>query len=246
MTRNDTQPRTGLIWERLQSPVSSARQALSRDQIVQTAMSIADDEGAQAITMRRIATELTSTAMALYRHVFSKEDLLDLMLDAVFGEIDLPERPSDEWRADLRTFAYQSRAVFKRHPWVMPLLVSRPTLGPNYLRWFEFSLASVADRGLDIATMTKISGVISGYVGAIVSYEVAEEANTRRIGLSEADKRTIVTPYIQQIIASGRYPNFARFFVEQVSLDPDQSFAFGIECVLDGIAVQLSQHNATT
>jgi hypothetical protein len=128
----------------------------------------------------------------------------------------------------------------------MPLLVSRPTLGPNYLRWFEFSLASVADRGLDIVTMTKISGVISGYVGAIVSYEVAEEANTRRIGLSEADKRTIVTPYIQQIIASGRYPNFARFFVEQVSLDPDQSFAFGIECVLDGIAVQLSQHNATT
>lgn len=243
MTRNEPQPSAGLIWERLQPPVSGARLALSRDKIVQTAMALADAEGLQAITMRRIATELGSTAMALYRHVFSKEDLLDLMLDAVFGEIELPQQASADWRADLRIFAYQSRTVLKLHAWVMPLLISRPTLGPNYLRWFEFSLAAVADRGLDIATMAQISGVISGYVGAVVSYEVAEEANTRRIGLSEADKRTIVTPYVQQIIASDRYPNFARFFVAQVSLDPDQSFAFGIECVLDGIAAQLSQHD---
>jgi AcrR family transcriptional regulator len=239
MTSNKPEPQTSLIWERLQQP-ASGRLALSRDQIVQTAMNIADAEGAQAITMRRIAAELGSTAMALYRHIFSKEDLLDLMLDAVFGEIALPEGPSGDWRADLRGFAYASRAVLKRHAWVMPLLISRPTLGPNYLRWFEYSLAAVADQGLDIATMAKISGVISGYVGAVVSYEVAEEQHTRRIGLSEADKRMFAAPYVEKLMASGRYPNFARFFAEEVSLDPEQSFAFGVECVLDGIAARMT------
>ena len=240
MSDDDAQPARGLIWERLQQ-ATGARLALSRDQIVRAAMAIADAEGAHAISMRRIAAELGSTAMALYRHVFSKDDLLDLMLDAVFGEIALPERPSGDWRADLRAFAYESRAVLKRHAWVLPLLVSRPTLGPSYLRWFEFSLACVTNRGLDIATTAQVVGVLTGYVAAAASYERAEEENTRRIGLTEADKRAIVTPYIQGVIASGRYPNFARFFSEQVSLDPEQSFAFGVECVLDGIAAQLAK-----
>jgi AcrR family transcriptional regulator len=245
MTNTDPQPKSGLIWERLQQAESGARLALSRAQIVRAAMTIADAEGAQAISMRRIAAELGSTAMALYRHVFSKDDLLDLMLDAVFEEIALPEQPTGDWRTDLRAFAYTSRRVFKQHPWVLPLLISRPTLGPNYLRWFEFSLACVANHGLDIATMTQIVGVLNGYTSATVSYEVAEDDHTRQIGLSEADKRAIVTPYIQRIIASGRYPNFARFFAEEVSPDPEQSFAFGIECVLDGIAAQLTQRSAT-
>jgi AcrR family transcriptional regulator len=243
MTNHDSQPKPGLIWERLQQADSSVRLALSRDQIVRAALAIAEAEGAQAISMRRIATELGSTAMALYRHVFSKDDLLDLMLDAVFGEIALPEQPAGDWRADLRMFAYASRTVLKRHPWVLSLLISRPTLGPNYLRWFEFSLACVANRGLDIATMIQVVGVLNGYISATVSYEIAEEEHTRRIGLSEADKREIITPYIQQMIASGRYPNFARFFAEEVNLDPEQSFTFGIECVLDGIAVQLAQRS---
>lgn len=238
---DQTELKGGLVWERLQQLSSSARLALSRDQIVRAAMAIADAEGAQSLSMRRIAAELGSTAMALYRHVFSKDALLDLMLDAVFGEIALPERPSGDWRADLRGLAYESRRVFKLHPWVMPLLISRPTLGPSYIGWFEFGLACLADRSLDIATIAKLFALISGYVGATVSYEVAEQEHNRRIGLSEADKRTLATPYIQQLIASGRYPNFARFFAEQVDFDPEQTFAFGIECVLDGIAAQLSQ-----
>jgi AcrR family transcriptional regulator len=245
MTSNDSQQPTGLVWERLQQQSAGGRLALSRDQIIRAAIAVADAEGAQSMTMRRIATELGSTAMALYRHVFSKDDLLDLMLDAVFGEIALPQQPSGDWRADLRTFAYESRAVLKRHAWVMPLLISRPTLGPNYLRWFEFALASVAHHGLDTTTMAQIVGVVSGYVSATVSYEVAEEEHTRRIGLSEADKRALAAPYIQRVIASGHYPTFARFFTEEVSLDPEQSFAFGIECVLDGIEVQLSKRSAT-
>lgn len=241
MNQDETSAKGRLIWERLLRQSRNEQPSLTRDQIVRVAMTIADADGVQGVTMRRIATQLGSAAMSLYRHVFSKEDLLDLMLDAVFGEIDLPQQPSGDWWADLRTFAYETRAVFKRHTWVMPLMISRPTLGPHYLRWFEFSLAAIANHGLDIATMTKVSGMVSAYVGATASYEVAEEENTRRIGLSEADKRVLVTPYVQQVIASGQYPNFARFFTEEVDLDPEQGFAFGLDCLLDGIAARLTR-----
>lgn len=232
---------TGLIWERLLQQATTPQPTLSRAQIVATALQLADKEGLSAITMRRIADVLNSAPMSLYRHIFRKEDLLDLMLDAVFGEIDLPAQPSGDWRADLRYQAQATRLVLKRHPWVMTLLTDRPTIGPNYLQWFDRSLALVAHLGLDIATMTKMVNVLHGYVIGVVTYEVAEEENTRRSGFSETDKRTYATasPYLQQIIASGRYPYFARFFNEGISPDPEQDFAFGLNCLLAGLAAGL-------
>jgi AcrR family transcriptional regulator len=239
MTKTEKTPQAGLIWERLQRPAREPQPALSREQIIRAAINIADTEGAQGITMRRIATELGAAAMSLYRHVFSKEDLLDLMLDDVFGEIALPEQPSGDWRADLQALAYASRDVFKRHPWLLPLLTSRPNIGPNYLRWFEFSLAAIADLGFDITTMAQIVSMLGGYVTAVVGYEVAEEEHNRRTGLTEDDKRMYATPYVETIIASGRYPNFARFFTAGVAIDPEQGFAFGLDCLLDGLAARM-------
>jgi len=232
-------PQAGLIWERLQQSAREPQPVLNRDQIIRAAITIADTEGAQGITMRRIAGELGAAAMSLYRHVFSKEDLLDLMLDHMFGEIALPDQPSGDWRADLHTLAYATRNVFRRHPWLIPLLTSRPNIGPNYLRWFEFSLAAVANLGFDIMTMTQIVSMLGGYVTAVVGYEVAEEEHNRRTGLTEDDKRMFATPYVQRIIASGHYPNFARFFSAGMTLDPEQGFAFGLGCLLDGLAARV-------
>ncbi len=241
MAKTPPQPKSGLIWERLAQADRPRTPGLSREQIVRAAIELADSAGTGDLTMRRLAGRLGAAPMSLYRHVASKEDLLDLMLDEVFGDMALPDAPSGDWRADLHRFAYASRDTLRRHPWAIPLLTSRPTLGPQYLRWFEFGLAAVAGQGIDTATMAQVVGLISGYVGAAVGYEAAEAEHTRRIGLDEAQKRAIATPYVGQVIASGRYPNFARWLSEGASLDPDTSFAFGIECVLDGIAVRLAQ-----
>lgn len=227
-------PPVGLIWERAPSP-------LKREQIVRAAIAVADAEGSQGVSMRRIAGELGAGAMSLYRHVSGKEDLLDLMLDEVFAEIALPATPNGDWRASLRALAHTTRAVFRRHPWVLPLLTSRPTLGPNYLRWFEFSLAAVATLGLNIQTTTQVVGVVNAYVIGVVGYELAEEENTRRTGFSEADKHRYATPYVQQVIASGKYPHFERFFAEGATPDPDQGFAFGLDSLLDGLHARLVQ-----
>lgn len=231
----------GLIWERLAQQSTSLQPALSRTHIVAVALALADAEGLQAITMRRIATALGSAPMSLYRHIAHKDDLLDLMLDAVFGEIELGPSSGD-WQTDLRTLAQGTRVIFMRHPWIMPLLNSRPTIGPNYLRWFDHSLGIVASLGLDIATISQLIGVLFGYVIGVVNYEVAEAETTRRTGFNEDDKRAYATasPYLQQIISSGHYPHFARYFNATVAVDPEQSFAFGLDCLLAGFTARLA------
>src|SRR5579875_873513 len=95
--------------------------ALSREQIVRAAIDVADAEGADAISMRRIARELNAGTMSLYWHVSSKEELLDLMLDAIDGEMEVPE-PSGDWRADLRAIARGIRTGLLRHRWVMDFM----------------------------------------------------------------------------------------------------------------------------
>ena len=103
---------------------------LSRAEIVAAAIAVADAEGPDAISMRRIARELRAGPMSLYWHVGSKEELLDLMLESIETEVEAPE-PSGDWRADLRAFAHQARAGMLRHRWAMEFLGGRPPSGPN-------------------------------------------------------------------------------------------------------------------
>ena len=226
------------IWDRLQ--IRADQPALNRRQIVQTAIAIADVAGVEGISMRRIAAELGAGPMSLYRHVFSKDDLLDLMIDEVFGEIMLPDVTSGAWRHNLMMLAQETRRVFRRHPWLSAVLNSRPTLGPNYMRWFECSLAALALLNLEVETMMQMVGTLYAYVGGVVGYEVAEEEHVRRTGLTAEDKRSYATPYMEQLIERGQHPNFARFFRAGIQLDPEQGFEFGLQCLLDGFAVRLS------
>jgi AcrR family transcriptional regulator len=109
---------------------------LSRAEIVAAAIAVADGEGPDAITMRRIARELGAGAMSLYWHVGSKEELLDLMLESIEAEIEVPE-PSGDWRADLGVFAHRTRTAMSRHRWAMEFIGSRPPSGPNDARNLE-------------------------------------------------------------------------------------------------------------
>jgi AcrR family transcriptional regulator len=229
---------TTLIWARL-APEREAQPALSRGQIVSAAMRLADAEGLGSITMRRVAAELGAGAMSLYRHVAGKNDVLDLLLDEAFREITLPAGPSDDWQAGLRQMARETRRTLKRHPWLAVLLSSRPPLGPHYLRYFDSLLGTVAGLGLDIQTMVRVVGTVHVYVLGYVSYELGEEENTRQTGLSEADKHRIAAPYVQAIIDSGRYPNFARFFASGSATPTDEDFAFGLDALLAGLAAHL-------
>jgi len=220
---------------------------LSRAEIVATAIAVADAEGPDAISMRRIARELRAGPMSLYWHVGSKEELLDLMLESIEAEVEAPE-PSGHWRADLQVFAHRIRAAMSRHRWAMDFLGGRPPSGPNDARNLERLLGILDGLDLDARTTMDILGTLATYVMGAVIREAQEIRGQRDQELAAADLpaeelQAERERYRKWFEASGQYPRIARLL--EAGIDPDapetrdERFEFGLACVLDGIAARL-------
>ena len=153
-------------------------QSLSRAEIVDAAIAIADAEGADAVSMRRIAQVLNAGTMSLYWHVANKDHLLDLMIDALMAEVAIPELSGD-WRTDLQAFARNNRTMLLRHLWVMDFVGGRPPLGPNMLLGSERLLASFDGTGLDPGTTMNILGTVQTYVLGAALREMREARQQR-------------------------------------------------------------------
>jgi AcrR family transcriptional regulator len=220
---------------------------LSREEIIRAAIAVADAEGPDAISMRRIARELRAGAMSLYWHVTSKEELIDLMFDSLEAEIGVPERTGD-WRADLRELAHRQRAGLLRHPWVMEFVASRPPSGPNDARNLELMLGMLSGLGLDARMTVDILMTVMTYVLGAVLREVQEIRSDRNRVEVEA---TMTAEEIDAererfrkwLADADRYPNIQRMM--EADIDPDaaetrdERFEFGLDCLLDGIAARL-------
>jgi AcrR family transcriptional regulator len=220
--------------------------ALSRAEIVDAAIAIADSEGSAAISMRRIAQVLRAGTMSLYWHVANKEQLLDLMLDALFGEIQVPE-PSGDWRADLRRQARNERAVLLRHAWVMDFIGGRPPLGPNTLLLMDRLLGALDGIDIDIATAMQILGTVQTYVMGSVLREMQEarvERDEEQADITDEAWEPMRSAWRDRLAADGRFSRVVRFL--DAGIDPDaaetrdERFEFGLDCVIDGIAAKLA------
>jgi len=220
---------------------------LSRAEIVDAAIAIADAEGSDAVSMRRIAQVLRAGTMSLYWHVANKEQLLDLMLDTLLGEVEVPE-PSGDWRADLRTQARNERAMLLRHAWVMDFLGGRPPLGPNTLLLMDRLLASLDGLGLELTAAMNILGTVQTYVMGSVLREMQEARSQRdheQSGITEQEWEPARAAWRDRLAADGRFTRVVRFL--DAGIDPDAAetrddrFEFGLDCVIDGIAAKLAQ-----
>src|SRR5581483_7472608 len=143
-----------LIWERAEPAGRGATPPPSREQIVAAAFEIADKEGLHAVSVKRVASKLRIPAPRLEAYLVSREDLLDLMLDGAFGEIEPADEGAD-WRSRLRAVAHATQVTAQRHPWLRLLAGTRTPCGPNGLRHSERALAAVDGIGLDASTMTQ-------------------------------------------------------------------------------------------
>lgn len=237
MGAGEEQNAVPLVWSRARP--APRRQAMSADRIVVRALHIADTEGLEALSMRRVAADLGSGTTSLYRHVANRDELLDLMMDAIQGA-EPPAVPTGDWRADLARVAHRLRRVLLRHPWAGTLMTTRPSLGPHHLRQMDNALAAAAQLTPDATLAANVIALLTRYVFGAVAAEVAEREVSRRTGLTEEQWRASVAPYIRDVVASGRYPQFARRVVEADELTPDDQFEFGLSCVLDGIAARLA------
>jgi AcrR family transcriptional regulator len=245
-------PKAGLLWAR-----PTRRPKHTREQIAAAALAIADAEGIEAVTMRRIATEVGAGTMTIYHYVPSKSDLIALMLDAVMAEQLAAENdvPEHDWRAALTAIAHQARAMFRRHPWALVGMAELGSggaggaAGPNALRHFEQTLAAVASTGLPPAERMELIAAVDDYVAGFVL------KSDREPGL-DAVPDDMVGPaneYLDGLIGTGDYP----YVAELLGCDPDrfgalrriasaysadERFALGLRRLLDGVQAQIDRH----
>ncbi|HXC80243.1 MAG TPA: TetR/AcrR family transcriptional regulator [Trebonia sp.] len=223
---------------------------LSRAEIIKAAIAVADAEGPDAISMRGIARELNAGAMSLYWYVGSKEELLDLMLDSIEAEIEVPE-PSGDWRADLGAYAHRTRAAMSRHRWAMEFIGSRPPSRPADVRNLERLLGLLDGTGVDDARvimgifMTVATFVIGAVMREAQEIRFQREQEQAEANLTDEEIRAERERYRTWFEASGRYPRITRLMESGIDPDDpatrDERFQFSLDCVLDGIAARLGR-----
>lgn len=228
-----------LIWLRPERSARGPAPTHSRAAIAAAAIASADAEGLAGVSMRKIAAALGAGTMSLYNYVPKKEQLFDLMLDAVAGEVELPGAPSGDPRADLKDFARRHLAAMRRHPWVPGLLLTRTTIGPNSLRHVEYFLAVVADLDESGAAKMELFAMLNSSVSLFAQWE----ANQRATGGTERWQAEIAA-YLGAAVAGGGFPHLAAAFASGpgVGVDEDSLFERGLERTVSSILN--SQRNA--
>ena len=220
---------------------------LELDEIIAATTAVADAEGTEAVSMRRIARELGVGTMSLYWYVSSKEELHQLMLEQVQAEAEAPE-PSGDWRADLRGYARTARAALLRHPWAIDFLGIGPPSGPNDARNAERLMGALDELGLDLLSATHLLLTFGTYVMGAALREIQEirwqrSAAETAARMSEDEIAEFLADYGRRVREAGRYPHLARML--EAGVDPDspqtrdERFEFGLDCMLEGIAGRL-------
>jgi AcrR family transcriptional regulator len=219
--------------------------ALSREQIVSEAVRILDGEGVDALSMRRLGTALNAGATSLYRHVANRDELIELVVDEVYGEITVPEVDDPAgWRAAAVVGAESVRAMILRHPWVASLLgaVGLSYLGPNVMRLNERMLALFEAAGFPAEDAEQGISAVVAYVVGMGTSEAAWLTTLVRSGRSEAEWAEELRPAVEE--ASQAYPRQRdRMAQHAPGVDPrklrDEKFRYGLDRMLDGLETRL-------
>jgi AcrR family transcriptional regulator len=241
------------IWMR---PAPGERKpAYTREQIVEAAMRIADTEGFDAVSMRRIATELGAGTMTLYHYVRNRDELTALMGDAIMGELLIPEDELPEgWREGLAEIARRTRRIFVRHPWIVGHLDDGDDGpgGPNGLRHFEQSLAMAARTGLDFEAQLELVAIVDDYV---FGHAIRVREDEFVFGDDEASQQRLeaILTYVEAQLETGEFPNLRAMagddlrgqFLHFAGLANSESrFERGLQLLLDGVALDLERRSA--
>ncbi|MER7956680.1 TetR/AcrR family transcriptional regulator C-terminal domain-containing protein [Streptomyces sp. NPDC096030] len=220
-----------------------AAKDLTRERIVRVALELADAEGLSALSMRRIATRLGVSTMALYRHVPGKGELVRLMTDAVCGEVPLGPVPAD-WRTGMEQAARWLRAVYARHRWMAHAMASftRPIASPNAMAYTEWVLNAL--RGTPLTPFEKIHThlVIFAYVQGVAMADDLEEQARQDSGISDGEWMERNEPRYDAISGGGAYPLLNSLSEgEDFALDLETLFEFGLRRTLDGVAAMIDE-----
>ena len=213
------------------------RQPLSRQRVVQAAIQHADAAGLEALTMRHVAKALKAAPMALYRHVSSRDDLIDAMIDVVFSEIALPLGGAG-WKPAMRERALSLRDVLGRHRWAIGLMESRRRPGPANLRHHDAVIGKLRAAGFDIAMVAHAYSLLDGYIYGFALTKMSMPFNTP--AEIDAMAQDMFKPF-----PPNEYPNLAEFVTDHAlkpGYDHAEEFEYGLDVILNGLEQALNNN----
>ena len=216
-------------------PARGRRQAasdagLSKQRVVLEAIRLADREGVDGLSMRRLADALGAGAMSLYHYVANKDELLDAMTDVVFEEIELPPEETD-WQSSMRRRAVSARQALARHPWAIGLMESRTSPGPANLRHHEAVLGCLRNAGFSVAMATHANWLLDSYV-----YGFALQASSLPFDTADELADMVEDVYLPQLPPEEfPYLNESAAALAAAGFDPAEQFIFGLDVVLGAL-----------
>lgn len=252
VSRGDPRRSMELLWGRNQAPARGPKQGVTVEAIVAVAIELADAEGIDAVSMRKVAERLGRSAMSLYTYVPSKHELFDLMLDAVQGEGLVEHDTSAGWRGAAEAWARAAWAGYERHPWVLHIAGARPTLGPNETAAFEAGVRLFDGLGLSGVEMTRSFVAMASYVAGAAKSVADARAAEATTGMTDDEWWEARSPLVDELVPdyAERFPVLSRLAAEQAFDQLDRApgddtpylerdlldtFEFGLQRLLDGI-----------
>jgi AcrR family transcriptional regulator len=202
----------------------------TRVQLLRAAIDLADNGGIESLSMRKLSEHLGGGTMSLYNHISNKDDLLDGMIDTVFGEVDLPAGEQG-WKTAMRQRAISMRAVMTRHPWAIGLMESRRTPGPATLRHHDAVIGCLRDGGFSIQLTAHAFSALDSYI-----YGFAMQERSLAFGTPE-ETSELAKAFLLQF-PTKEYPRLAELTVDHVlqpGYDYSDEYEFGLDLILDGL-----------
>ena len=205
------------------------RMPLSRERVLRAAVALADQDGVGSLSMRKLAKELGVEAMSLYHHVANKDDILNGIVDVVFGEIDIPAET--DWQAAMRRRAISARKALQRHPWAIGLMDSRSTPGPATLRHHEAVLRTLRNAGFSVKMAAHAFSVLDSYIYGFALQETSLPFET-------SDELAAVAETILEDMPTDEYPHLTEMAVEHAlrpGYDHGDEYEFGLDLIIEGL-----------
>ncbi len=243
----------GLLWRRtLGTPQGSRgpKQRVSVDEVVRAAIEVADEEGLPAFSMRKVADRLGLKLMSIYTYVPGRAELIGLMTDEVAGERPLPPHEGS-LRQRLTGVAQQLWEEFHRHPWLLQVENSRPWIGPHVSDRYEWQLAAIEGAGFTDLEMDQIITLVCNFTAGSARSSIDTRRTAEQSGISDAEWWAVNAPVLERLMPGDAYPISGRVGTaagEESNAvgDPERSFRFGLDRVLDGIERLLDRQPSTS
>jgi AcrR family transcriptional regulator len=215
------------------------KRGLSIESIVRAALELADAGGLEAVSMSRVAERLGFTTMSLYRHVRSKDELVALMVEAGVGApTALDDLAHAGWRPALERWAWELRAVVRRHPWVLDVPLARLPFGPSRLAWLDRGLGALIETALSEDEKAAVILLLNGYVFSEARVTAELDPNGQEAAVAD-DAANVPAAPLSALIDAERFPALRQALdagiFDPSGSDRDADFAFGLERIVDGV-----------